>query len=301
VLYRRRQGRPAPASRWADPAPASRCTGFAPAAQGGSPASAERRPARPKIHETGSAGSAGGQRRWRVLVPAITLIAGVLFATSAETARGTDLRSGRRVELTQLIAAEERTVGNATGQVTRLQAEVETLERQAAARDMRVAVVRTTTAPLESAVGLVPLRGPGLTVTLDDAPRGPGGGLPAGARPDDVIVHQQDVQAVVNGLWAGGADGLAVMGQRLIMTGAVRCVGNTLLLYGRTYSPPFQITGIGDPSRMRAALDRQPGVQLYRQAVRYFGLGYEVEDEREVTLPGYDGPLRLSYAGAVAQ
>jgi uncharacterized protein YlxW (UPF0749 family) len=241
------------------------------------------------------------RRPWRALVPAVTLLAGVLFATSAETARGTDLRSGRRVELAQLITAEERTVGAATHQATRLQVEVDTLERQAGARDQRVAAVRRTTAPLEGGVGLTPLRGPGITVTLDDAPRGPDGGLPSGARPDDVIVHQQDVQAVVNALWAGGAAGLTVMEQRLIMTGAVRCVGNTLLLYGRTYSPPFRITAVGDPQRLRAALDRQPGVQLYRQAVQYFGLGYEAEDEREVTLPGYDGPLRLSYAEAVGR
>jgi uncharacterized protein YlxW (UPF0749 family) len=251
---------------------------------------------------TGSPGrTAGARRRWRVLVPAIALLAGVLFATSAETARGTDLRSGRRVELAQLITAEERAVGEATARVTGLQAEVDGLERQAASRDQRVAAVRKSSAPLATGVGLSALRGPGLTVLLDDAPREPGGGLPPGARPDDVIVHQQDVQAVVNALWAGGADGLAVMGQRLITTGAVRCVGNTLLLYGRTYSPPFRITAIGDSARMRAALDQQPGVQLYRQAVRYFGLGYDVEDEREVTLPGYDGPLRLSYAEAAAQ
>jgi len=256
----------------------------------------------PAVDGTDRAGAtAGERRRWRALVPAITLLAGVLFATSAETARGTDLRSGRRVELAQLIAAEERMVGDATGQVTRLQTEVDALERQAGTRDQRVAAVRTVTAPLAAGVGLTPLRGPGLAVVLDDAPRGPGGTLPAGARPDDVIVHQQDVQSVVNALWAGGADGLAVMEQRLITTGAVRCVGNTLLLYGRTYSPPFRITAIGDPARLRSALDRQPGVQLYRQAVRYFGLGYEAEDEREVTLPGYDGPLRLSYAEAVAQ
>jgi uncharacterized protein YlxW (UPF0749 family) len=246
-------------------------------------------------------GGAGERRRWRALVPAIALLAGVLFATSAETAKGTDLRSGRSGELAQLIVTEERTVTDVTSQVTRLQSEVDALERQAATRDQRVAAVQRASAPLEAAVGLAALHGPGLTVSLDDAPRGPGGALPAGARPDDVIVHQQDVQAVVNALWAGGADGLAVMGQRLITTGAVRCVGNTLLLYGRTYSPPFRITALGDPQRLRAALDRQPGVQLYRQAVRYFGLGYDVEDERDVTLPRYDGPLRLSYAEAAAQ
>ncbi len=57
--------------------------------------------------------------------------------------------------------------------------------------------------------------------------------------PDDLVVHQQDVQAVVNALWAGGADAVQVMDQRLLSTSAVRCVGNTLLLNGRVYSPPY--------------------------------------------------------------
>jgi uncharacterized protein YlxW (UPF0749 family) len=250
-----------------------------------------------------NAGETGRQRRrgWRALVPVIALLAGVLFATSAETARGTDLRSGRNSELTGLIAAAERSVQSSTSTVTGLQGEVDGLETQAGSRDKRVAGERTAARPLEAAVGLTPVRGPGITVTLDDAPRETDGSLPAGARPDDVIVHQQDVQAVVNALWAGGAEAMSIMGQRVTMTGAVRCVGNTLLLYGRTYSPPFTVSAIGDSLLMRTALERQPGVQLYQQAVRYFGLGYEVKDQREVTLPGYVGPLRLSYAEAVAQ
>src|SRR5215217_1763103 len=246
-------------------------------------------------------GLGAGYRRpiWRALVPVIALAAGVLFATSAETAKGTDLRAGRRVELTQLIAAQERSVGDATRRAVGLQAEVDVLEQEASTKDGRVGAVRAESDRLENQVGLRAIRGGGLTVVLDDAPRRPDGSLPADARPDDVIVHQQDVNSVVNALWAGGADGLAVMGERLIMTGAVRCVGNTLLLYGRTYSPPFRVTAVGAPERLRASLDVEPGVRLYRQAVAYFGLGYEVKDEREVTLPGYDGPVRLSYAEAV--
>jgi uncharacterized protein YlxW (UPF0749 family) len=232
-------------------------------------------------------------------VPVIALAAGVLFATSAETAQGTDLRAGRRVELTQLIAAQERAVTESNKQAVSLQNEVDALEKEASTKDSRVGVARTESQRLEDQVGLRPLRGDGLSVVLDDAPRRPDGSLPPNARPDDVIVHQQDVQSVVNALWAGGADGLAVMGQRLITTGAVRCVGNTLLLYGRTYSPPFRVTAVGDPTRLRARLDTEPGVRLYRQAVDYFGLGYEVKDERDVTLPGYDGPVRLGYAEAV--
>jgi uncharacterized protein YlxW (UPF0749 family) len=246
-------------------------------------------------------GGTGRARVWRALVPAIALVAGMLFATSAETAQGSDLRSGRRVELAQLVAAQERTVGEATRRVVALQGDVDRLEGSASSGDARVGAARSEGRRLEPYVGLTAVRGGGLTVVLDDAPRRPDGSLPPDARPDDVIVHQQDVQSVVNALWAGGADGLAVMGQRLVATGAVRCVGNTLLLYGRTYSPPFTITAIGDPGRMRRALDVEPGVGLYRQAVAYFGLGYEVKDEREVTLPAYDGPLRLGYAQAVPQ
>ena len=131
---------------------------------------------------------------------------------------------------------------------------------------------------------------------LDDAPRSPGGGLPAGATGDDVVIHQSDVQAVVNALWAAGADGVAIMGQRLIATSAVRCVGNTLLLQGRTYSPPFVVTAIADPAAVRAQLAASPEVGVFQQAVDAFGLTYEVADQREVSLAAYDGPLEMQYA-----
>ena len=52
---------------------------------------------------------------------------------------------------------------------------------------------------------------------------------------------------MVNALWQGGARGIQVMDQRLISTSAVRCVGNTLILQGRVYSPPYRITAVGDP------------------------------------------------------
>ncbi|HEY9476023.1 MAG TPA: DUF881 domain-containing protein [Mycobacteriales bacterium] len=239
---------------------------------------------------------------WRVLVPVVCLAAGMLFAASAETALGTDLRAGRRVELTQLIAEEEQRVARFTGQATTLQHQVDELESQAARGDQRVGTEQDRAEGLAAPAGLTPARGPALSVTLDDAPRGPDGALPPGARNvDDVVVHQQDVQAVVNALWAGGAEAMTIMGERIITTGAVRCVGNVLLLYGRTYSPPYRITAIGDPDRMRSALDRQPGVVIYQKAAEYFGLGYNVESRRDVTLPGYDGPLRLNYAEAMPE
>ena len=134
---------------------------------------------------------------------------------------------------------------------------------------------------------------------LNDAPKRPDGGLPQGVRPDDVVVHQQDVQAVVNALWAGGAEAMTIMGVRVSSTSAVRCGGNTLLLGGRVYSPPFEVTAIGDPDRMRAALDASDGVTALREAAAAFGLSYQETTRAEVTLPAYDGSTDLQYAHVV--
>ena len=64
---------------------------------------------------------------------------------------------------------------------------------------------------------------------------------------------------MVNALWQGGAKGIKVMDQRLISTSAVRCVGNTLILQGRVYSPPYKVTAVGDPERAQEGARRLPG------------------------------------------
>ena len=69
----------------------------------------------------------------------------------------------------------------------------------------------------------------------------------------------------------------------------------------QSYSPPFRIQAIGNPERLRRALDRSPGVSEYRLAVEYFGLRYVVKEDLGLRLPGYDGPLRLGYAEAATE
>ena len=144
------------------------------------------------------------------------------------------------------------------------------------------------------------MRGPAITVSIDDAPRRPGR-PPLSDDPNDLVVHQQDLQAVVNALRAAGAEAVTLMGERIIATSAVRCVGNTVLLHGRVYSPPFVVTAIGDQNALRDALDSDPGVAYFRTFVDRFGLGYTVRDERSVELPAYDGPLELANVQARAQ
>jgi len=237
---------------------------------------------------------------FRLGVPLILLAAGVLFAASAQTAQGTDLRAGPQVRLAELIESRERRVAAEEQRRRALAAQVATATRTAAAGNNLVTSERLRAAQLEEPAGLRPVRGPGLRVTLDDAPRPSGGDrLPEGATPDDLVVHQQDVQAAVNGLWAGGATAMTLMGERVVATSAVRCVGNTLLLHGRVYSPPFVITAVGDPDELRAGLEAQPGVQIFRQYVDFYGLGFEVVEQDVVSVPAYGGSVELVHATPV--
>ena len=236
---------------------------------------------------------------WALLVPLTALAAGLLFATSASTAQGTDLRADRRLQLTELIARERQAVGRSEQTAAELRRAVEQRAARVAEQDGRVAE-SDAPAALELAAGLVPVRGPALTVSLDDAPRQPG--RPAlSDDPDDLVVHQQDVQAVVNALWAGGAEAMTLMGQRVVSTSAVRCVGNTVVLHGRVYGPPFVVTAVGDPAALRGALEADPGVRVFRTYVDRFGLGYEVSTEPAVTLPAYAGPLELPHVSPRAR
>ena len=151
-------------------------------------------------------------------------------------------------------------------------------------------------AELAADAGLEPVHGPGLTVTLNDAPRDANGRFPRDASPDDLVVHQQDIQAVLNALWSAGAEAIQMQDQRIIATSVPRCVGNTLLLNGRTYSPPYRVTAIGDAAAMQAALAAAPLVILYKQYVARFGLGYTEQVSSDVPIVGHTEPVRMHSA-----
>jgi uncharacterized protein YlxW (UPF0749 family) len=235
--------------------------------------------------------------RWAAIVPLVTVAAGLLFATSAQTSQGTDLRSSGRSDLVDVVRTQDRAVRARAAAVQQLQAEVDALTAQEAPGNNTVARLSAQAATLAPIVGSQAVTGPALSVTLDDAKR-TAASLPKDFTADDIVVHQQDVQSVVNALWAGGAEAMMLMDQRVISTSAVRCVGNTLILQGRVYSPPYVIQAIGDQSAMRAALEQSEQVTIYRQYASLLGLGYDVKSIDKATFPAYAGSLSLQSARA---
>jgi uncharacterized protein YlxW (UPF0749 family) len=233
---------------------------------------------------------------WSAVVPLVAVGAGLLFALSAATARGTDLRSSAG-DLPGLIREQTRENTVVAARLAKLRAEVDRLSAEQAPGDLRVTQLTTAADRLTLAAGTQAVSGPTVQVTLTDAKNVPAA-LPDGISVDDYVVHQQDVQAVVNALWEGGAEAMMLMDQRVISTSAVRCVGNTLILQGRVYSPPYVITAIGTQDNLKSALERSPTVDIYRQWVAAVGVGYDVTTKSEQTFPAYAGSINLERARA---
>ncbi|MEU1872354.1 uncharacterized protein YlxW (UPF0749 family) [Streptomyces ambofaciens] len=235
----------------------------------------------------------------RILTAAVFALAGLIFFTSFDTAKGTNIRTDASLlKLSDLIHERSRENGDLEESNGALREDVDSLAER---DDGRTQSEDDKLAALEEKAGTQKLKGEAITVTLDDAPPDATAKLPGypEPQPDYLVIHQQDLQAVVNALWQGGAEGIKVMDQRLISTSAVRCVGNTLILQGRVYSPPYKIQAVGDPERLQKALAKAPAIQNYMVYVNVYGLGWKVEEDGRVTLPGYSGTADLHYAQPV--
>lgn len=224
-------------------------------------------------------------------VTVVLVLAGALFAANAKFARAS---AGERhpQDLRELTVAEVERVEDLTAEVDGLRGEVDRLT------DAQARAAGTTIADPPVAYGIesgvVPVTGTGLTVTLDDAPTDQPG--LDGISPDVLVVHQQDLQSVMNALWAGGAEAMSLMGQRVISTSAFRCVGNVLRLQGQVYSPPYVVRAVGDPDALRAALAASPEVSAYRSDAAAVGLGWSVQSDDELELPAFAGSTDLQFA-----
>lgn len=238
--------------------------------------------------------SPGRRSPWQVGVPLVCLLAGLLLAATHGVSGGKEIRRGDAPRLVDLVRSTQATVEDLTTQRDTLADEVGSVHGRGAG--LALSAMRHRADQLVQAAGLDAMHGPGLVVTLTDAQRDANGRFPRDASPDDLVVHQQDISAVLNALWSAGAEAVQMQDQRITATSAPRCVGNTLLLDGRTYSPPYVVTAIGDPAAMQAALAADPLVTLYKQYVIRFGLGYGEQVSTDLQVAEAPAVARMRYA-----
>lgn len=239
-------------------------------------------------------------RGWRLTAAAVFVLAGGLFATTGLNSKGLDLRAASVTDLDHVVRAEKERADDLQSRVAELNKEVANLSKRVS--DREVARLQRQVDVLRGPAGFSPVEGPGLTVTLNDAPKSEikEAEEPGGISPDELLVHQQDIQAVVNALWDGGAEAMTLQGQRVISTTGIKCVGSTVVLHGVPYSPPYRISAIGDPVELQAALDSSEYVGAYLSLVVSNQLGYDVTESSRLEFPGYTGRATLKYAQAGA-
>ncbi|MGA8846360.1 MAG: DUF881 domain-containing protein [Nocardioides sp.] len=251
----------------------------------------------------GAPSSAPGPRHgsWRIGTPLAVLLSGALFAVSAANSEGTDLRPGRYTSLASVVQSESDAYERLQDRAGELKAEVDTLA--ASVDDREVRRKRRQADQLRGLAGLEPVVGTGISVVLSDASTDILDRAIADPELDldRYVVHQQDLQAVINSLWAGGAAAITIQGQRIVTTTGIKCNGSAVRLQGIPYPEPYVIEAVGDPVALTSALDRDEDVLRFRSdALRpEIGVGWALSPEDSVEAPAYTGLLDIAYAEPV--
>ncbi|MES9089904.1 DUF881 domain-containing protein [Cutibacterium acnes] len=222
----------------------------------------------------------------------VMALAGLMMTTAAINSRGHDLRPERDTDMATLVRSQASHNAALQKEAAGLRAQVEDLSKANQTPGVTSSVISSASA-LAPSVGLEAVSGKAVRVTLDDAPLSEN---PDGVDANMLVVHQQDIQMVVNTLWSGGAEAMTIQGQRVISTTAVKCVGNTVVLHGVAYAPPYVIEAIGDLNAMQKALDTSEAVRIYKEYVSAYQLGWSVERAGQVTMPAYTGAVAVSHA-----
>jgi uncharacterized protein YlxW (UPF0749 family) len=233
------------------------------------------------------------RRPWAIVTPAVFLLAGGLFAVSAANSEGTDLRPGRTTDLAGLVHVEDQHLRTLQAETRDLSHQVEALT--ANSKDLRVRQAQAQARQARKPAGLTRVSGPGITVTLSDAPR-----EVRESSDEDInklVVHQQDIQAVVNAMWAAGATAVTIEGQRVVTTTGIQCAGSTVQVNGLYFPQPYEISAVGDPAALeeRIAIDGYLAEYRRQSETDDIQIGWALEQE-DVVAPPYAGLVRPAYA-----
>lgn len=224
----------------------------------------------------------------------MALVAGGFFAgtqmrNELEIRHQLKIPSTRLHEVAIQLRKQESRRAALEAAVEELRRQVAALEREAAERQIAAARMNRRVSELRALAGLTPLEGPGVVVEMRDSPRP----IQPGDDPNKTILHYTDIHAVINDLWAAGAEAVAVNGERLISRTGINCVGTTILCNTKRIAPPYTVAAIGDPARMLAQLERAGGPV---EVLRAFGFPLRLQRLERVVVPAYRGTTQFVIA-----
>ena len=241
--------------------------------------------------------AAGGRepsRNRRRMSPALMaglLGLGLLLATAALQVRAdAGIVSAERESLVERV-------GLATSHADALEQTVADLERdilEIETRQLDNAAVnselRESMATMRGAAGTGAVQGPGVVVEVDDAENGADSGS-SGAVTNVLDI---DLQQVVNGLWAAGAEAVSINDQRVTAMTAIRSANDVILVNFRPLEPPYEVRAVGDSRTLGSRFLEGPGGQWLLDASSTAGIQFDIRNDDSLTLPAARAALRLA-------
>jgi uncharacterized protein YlxW (UPF0749 family) len=236
----------------------------------------------------------GPQRSWvrgtaRGVSLLTVVLVGFLLAVAYRQVVAAEPESSRtRAGLVKEVRAREDVTDRLEQRAEALRTEVDR-QRQAALAGDEATRLRN----LAAAAGLGRVHGDGVVIEVADAPTAadPVTGA-AGDNPGRVL--DRDLQAVANALWNGGAEGIAINGERLSSTSTIRRAGAAILVGFKPVTSPYRVVAIG-PDDLDKRFESSPAGELLRQLSRAYGMSVKVKRQGDITLPAAVDP-QLRYA-----
>lgn len=228
-----------------------------------------------------------------LLVALIALAFGFLLAAQLRVQLiAPSNRVARNEALVKSVQDLERTNAAYRARISALRADISSLESQASARSDATSQLQEQVSDLRAHAGLTPLHGPGVGVDLAN-----GRPLPDPQAGTAYLVTSEDVQDVVNLLFAAGAEGVAVNGRRISPQTGFRGSGGAVLIdQGPPLLSPYHVVAVGNRGQMEQALGDPSQLGDLRSRVERFGLQLGWSGAPDLKLPAYDSSLEVSNA-----
>ncbi|MGP3975951.1 DUF881 domain-containing protein [Streptomyces sp. 8N114] len=214
-------------------------------------------------------GEVGRSRMPRTLRAKVGLAVGLVLAALVVTVGAAQAQisapsvAKEKQELIERIESGGQRADELQGDVDKLRTSVERQQRKALQKhgDER----GRTTALLSGATAV---EGPGLKLVVDDAEDAESGDGDGPRKTDGFSdtgrIRDRDLQRVVNGLWAAGAEAVSINGQRLTSRSAIRAAGDAILVDNKPLVPPYRLLAIGPGQQFsRTFQDSVDGQYLY--------------------------------------
>lgn len=229
------------------------------------------------------------------------LLVGFLLVAAALALRPSGTTASRdKQQLIEQIQSRQARGDELAAQVSGLSSEIQ--GAQAAALASQASQLSAELDRLEVLTGEVAVAGPGLVLTVDDAPDARANSAAGDPRDANGFpkgrVTSFDLQILCNGLWQAGAEAISINGQRLTARSAIRFAGDAILVDYRPLSPPYAVTAVGDGRDLQTRFASTSSGPYLKSLGDNYAIPSTITTQAQVVVPR-SSSVALAYAQPV--